>query len=259
MNIVGGGNTGPRIRTRALEVSDAVETAGNLRGATDRDGERRTYRDDIAAIQAVVEDAARQHGDVSFSRTYRSLKRALDVCVAGLCLLVALPLLLMIAVLIRLDSRGPVFFVQIRPGYRGRPLRLLKFRTMVNGSHAHLTSDAVKVRDDPRITRVGQWLRAWSLDELPQLINILRGDMSLVGPRPEILSWVIDNYEMHEYRRFLVPQGLTGWWQVNGRSTKNLRAKLSDDLYYVDHASLLLDLRILAMTIPAVLRREGAF
>jgi lipopolysaccharide/colanic/teichoic acid biosynthesis glycosyltransferase len=122
-----------------------------------------------------------------------------------------------------------------------------------------MTSDAVKLPGDPRITRIGRLLRAWSLDEAPQLINILRGDMSLVGPRPEILSWVVENYELHEYRRFLVPQGLTGWWQVNGRSTKGLRAKLSDDLYYVDHASLQLDLRILAMTIPAVLRREGAF
>jgi lipopolysaccharide/colanic/teichoic acid biosynthesis glycosyltransferase len=115
-----------------------------------------------------------------------------------------------------------------------------------------------KHRDDPRVTRVGRWLRQFSLDELPQLINVIKGEMSLVGPRPE-LPWLMDEYAPWQLKRFNVPQGMTGWWQVNGRSEKPTLAKTRDDLYYIQNYSLRLDIVILLKTIGAVLRRTGAF
>jgi lipopolysaccharide/colanic/teichoic acid biosynthesis glycosyltransferase len=115
-----------------------------------------------------------------------------------------------------------------------------------------------KQKDDPRVTRVGRVIRRTSLDELPQLINVLKGDMSLVGPRPE-LPWLVEKYEPWQRKRFAVPQGLTGWWQVNGRSEKPMHLNTEDDLYYIQHYSLLLDLQILWKTMFAVLKRQGAY
>jgi lipopolysaccharide/colanic/teichoic acid biosynthesis glycosyltransferase len=213
----------------------------------------------LAEICRLLNQLIVEGGDITFSRGYRWAKRALDIAISSATLIVLAPLFFLIALSIKLDSPGPVFYIQVRPGYRGRPLRLLKFRTMTVGADTLTTSDAVKVRNDSRITRVGRFLRAWSLDELPQLVNVLKGEMSVVGPRPEILGWVLHNYEHPHYGRFLVPQGLTGWWQVTGRSTKSIHQKLEDDLHYVTHASFWLDLKILLKTPGAILRRDGAF
>lgn len=192
------------------------------------------------------------------SRTYRITKRALDISLALPALLVLAPLMLLIAVIIRLDSPGPALFKQMRVGKGGRLFCMYKFRSMtsdagviINGLH--------KKKDDARITRVGRFIRKTSLDELPQLVNVLLGQMSLVGPRPELPEIVLTRYESWQYRRLLVPQGITGWWQVTGRGKKLLWKHTDDDLYYVKRASLLFDVKLLIMTISAVLGRDGAF
>jgi lipopolysaccharide/colanic/teichoic acid biosynthesis glycosyltransferase len=171
------------------------------------------------------------------------------------------------ALLIKLDSPGPVFFRQQRVGENGRIFRMYKFRSMVvgaeklqhkvngedeNGNVIH------KSEDDPRVTRVGRFLRRTSLDELPQLINVLKGEMSLVGPRPE-LPWLVGQYELWQRKRFAVPQGMTGWWQVNGRSDKPMHLYTEDDLYYIQNYSLWMDIYILLKTSWVVLRGKGAY
>ena len=197
----------------------------------------------------------------------RVLKRAFDLVVGGLSVLVAALPMALIGVLIRLDSPGPILFRQKRAGENGRPFDMLKFRTMVD--EAEQLQDQVlattedgnvvhKHKDDPRVTRVGRFLRRYSLDELPQLFNVLRGEMSMVGPRPE-MPWLVDRYEPWQRKRFAVPQGITGWWQINGRSDKPMHLNTEDDLYYVYNYSLWLDLRILLMTPLAALRGRGAF
>lgn len=189
---------------------------------------------------------------------YRMAKRALDVAVALVGLVLCAPIFVAIALLIRLDSNGPAFFIQERVGYLGKPFRMVKFRTMRVGSGV-LLDEQYKTGCDPRVTGVGSWLRKTSIDELPQLWNVLRGQMSLVGPRPELSAIIQAHYEPWQYRRFQVPQGMTGWWQVNGRGTKLLYQHTDDDLYYIDHASFGFDLGILLRTVGAVIRREGAF
>jgi lipopolysaccharide/colanic/teichoic acid biosynthesis glycosyltransferase len=172
--------------------------------------------------------------------------------------------MLMIALAVRLDSRGPVIFRQQRVGENGRRFWMYKFRSMVqgadklDGAQRNGTSGAFKRKDDPRVTRVGRFLRRTSLDEIPQLVNVLKGDMSLVGPRPE-LPWLVDRYEPWQRKRFAVPQGMTGWWQVNGRSTKPMHMHTEDDLYYVQNYSIWLDFYILLRTFWVVLRGKGAY
>ena len=210
-------------------------------------------------IVAAVEAVAREYGEPCFPRRYVLAKRLLDVVVAVAGLVACAPLFLILALLIKLDSPGPVFFLQERVGYRGRIFRMVKFRTMVPNSACPPADGVHKRPGDPRVTRIGRFLRRSSLDELPQLINVLRGEMSLVGPRPEMVEIVLSRYQPWQYRRFLVPQGLTGWWQVTGRSTKVMHEHTGDDLYYIANASLWFDLEILLRTIPAVLRGHGAF
>jgi exopolysaccharide biosynthesis polyprenyl glycosylphosphotransferase len=196
----------------------------------------------------------------------RMVKRAFDVVVGALLSLAVTPLLAVVAVLIRLEGAGPALIRQPRVGENGRLFDMLKFRTMVAGSDStphgpagrEESAPLHKRRDDPRITRLGRFLRRYSLDELPQLINVLRGDMSLVGPRPE-LPWLVDRYEPWQRKRFAVPQGLTGWWQINGRSDRPMHLNTEDDLYYVYNYSLWLDILILLRTPLAVLLGRGAF
>jgi lipopolysaccharide/colanic/teichoic acid biosynthesis glycosyltransferase len=135
---------------------------------------------------------------------------------------------------------------------------MLKFRTMTDGAGVRLDGPH-KIDGDERVTRFGSLLRALSLDELPQLINVIRGEMSLVGPRPELPEIVLAYYQPWQYQRFAVQQGLTGWWQVTGRGKRMMHEHTEDDIYYVTHASFWFDLKILLRTLPAVLRQEGAF
>jgi exopolysaccharide biosynthesis polyprenyl glycosylphosphotransferase len=204
-------------------------------------------------------------GDPSVST--QALKRCADLLVGGFALLLSTPILLLSALAIKLDSRGPVFYIQWRAGLDGRPFRMLKFRTMVDGAHARLAEvvqiDALpdpmfKIRDDPRITRVGRVLRRWSLDELPQLVNVLRGDMSLVGPRPEQLELVERYREEHRFRLQARP-GMTGPMQVFGRGDLEFEERLAVEREYVENLSLGRDIRLLLMTLPAVLSGKGAF
>ena len=197
----------------------------------------------------------------------RQIKRIFDLVVGGLTLVLISPLFAIVAVAICLDSPGPIIYKQQRVGENGKLFWMYKFRSMVKDADKQ-QSKAIRVRadgqivykhpDDPRITRVGKFIRRTSLDEFPQLINVLKGEMSLVGPRPE-LPWLVENYEKWQWQRFAVPQGITGWWQVNGRSDKPMHLYTEEDLYYIQNYSLLLDIRILWRTIGAVTKSEGAF
>ncbi len=193
-------------------------------------------------------------------------KRVIDVSVAAVTLLVTAVLWPFLAVAIKLSSLGPVLYRQERCGLRGRRFELLKFRTMVEGAEemqpqlAHLNvmdGPVFKAPDDPRVTTVGRWLRRWSLDELPQLVNVLTGDMSLVGPRPPLPDEV-QRYEPWQRRRLAMKPGLTCLWQVSGRSEVDFARWMAMDLAYIDHWSLWLDFKILALTVPAVLGGRGA-
>jgi exopolysaccharide biosynthesis polyprenyl glycosylphosphotransferase len=199
----------------------------------------------------------------------RVVKRLFDLIVGGLALVLLSPLLLVAALAVRMDWSGPILFRQQRIGEGGRPFQMLKFRTMHAGAEtdehrlARETGQGpptfVKQRDDPRITRVGRVMRRFSIDELPQLLNVLKGDMSLVGPRPE-LPWLVERYEPWHRKRFAVPQGMTGWWQVNGRSDHaDHTLRVEDDLYYIRNWSIWLDIRILLMTLAAVIQGKGAY
>jgi lipopolysaccharide/colanic/teichoic acid biosynthesis glycosyltransferase len=185
-------------------------------------------------------------------RLGRAVKRLIDVLVAALGLAVlAIPLALL-AVLIRLTVGKPVLFRQMRPGYRGRPFELVKFRTMRDGPGASV----LDLDDAERVTRLGEILRRTSLDELPELWNILKGDMSLVGPRPLLIEY-LPLYTPEENRRHEVRPGLTGWAQVNGRRLLDMSDRFVLDVWYVDNWSMSLDFRILAMTARKVLKGEG--
>lgn len=195
-------------------------------------------------------------------------KRAFDLLGAFLLFLTFSPLFFLIAVLIKATSPGPVFFVQERVGQNKRLFRMYKFRTMVQGAEHRLAElehlnevdgPVFKIRDDPRLTPVGGWLRRTSLDELPQLINVLLGDMSLVGPRPlPVRDYQGFNQDWHR-RRFSVRPGLTCLWQINGRSNLSFEEWMSLDMYYIDHWSFGLDLKILLLTFPALIREQGAY
>jgi exopolysaccharide biosynthesis polyprenyl glycosylphosphotransferase len=197
----------------------------------------------------------------------RTVKRAFDLFITLAGLPFALPVMGVVALAIRLTSPGPILFTQKRAGENGRPFEMIKFRTMVQ--NAENMREAVEQTDDqdhvqhknpsdPRVTPVGRFLRRTSLDEIPQIFNVLRGEMSLVGPRPE-LPFLVEKYEPWQRTRFTVPQGMTGWWQINGRSEKVMHLHTEEDLYYVQHYSLWLDLQILLKTLWEVLRGRGAF
>ncbi len=197
----------------------------------------------------------------------RLIKRVFDLSVSLALLILFSPVLIVAGVAVKLDSRGPISIRQQRVGENGRLFDMFKLRTMVADAgqrleevvHRDADGNMIhKAQDDPRVTRVGHWLRRFSVDELPQLVNVIKGDMSLVGPRPE-MPWLVDRYEAWQRKRFAVPQGITGWWQINGRSDKPMHLNTDDDLYYVYNYSLWLDIVILLKTPIAVLRGKGAF
>jgi lipopolysaccharide/colanic/teichoic acid biosynthesis glycosyltransferase len=184
-------------------------------------------------------------------------KRAFDLAVGGALLVVLSPLLAGIAVWIRRDSPGPAFFRQTRVGLGGRPFRVVKFRTMVVGA-ANMGTGIRVVSDDPRITRSGAWLRRTSLDELPQLVNVVLGDMSLVGPRPTVPEQV-ERYTPHQRRRLEARPGVTGLAQVRGRQSLPWSRRIEIDIEYVEGWSMRRDLAILARTALVVLGRDGTY
>jgi lipopolysaccharide/colanic/teichoic acid biosynthesis glycosyltransferase len=192
-------------------------------------------------------------------------KRTFDLVLALLLLPIVLPLLFLIAAAVRLDTPGPIVFTQLRTGRNGRRFRMFKFRTMVRNAEElkaslqHLNilpPPDFKIIDDPRITRVGKFLRKTSLDELPQILNVLRGEMSFVGPRPT--SFAPSTYSLWHTERLEVTPGITGLWQVKGRNSMTFDERLRLDIQYVRNWSFRLDLRILAMTAGAVFARAGA-
>jgi exopolysaccharide biosynthesis polyprenyl glycosylphosphotransferase len=197
----------------------------------------------------------------------RLLKRMFDVVASLLLLLLLSPVMLTIALLIKRESPGSIFFRQERIGEHGRRFKMLKFRSMYQDADRRWHEVAKrdddghlihKISDDPRITKIGRKIRRTSLDELPQLLNVLRGEMSLVGPRPE-MPYIADEYEPWQWQRFRVPPGITGWWQVNGRSDKPMHLHTEEDLYYIQNYSFWLDLVILVKTVVVVWRGQGAY
>ncbi|WP_207454586.1 sugar transferase [Desertivibrio insolitus] len=203
-----------------------------------------------------------------FTNSRRLIKRSVDLVVSAAALVILAPVFLVLALLVRTDG-GPVFFRQERVGYKGVPFHMYKFRSMVVNAeeklvdlehHAEERVNEVlfKMVDDPRVTRVGRTLRRFSLDELPQLLNVLKGEMSLVGPRPP-LEREVEQYDERVHRKFFVKPGLTGLWQVSGRSNLSWDDSVRLDLYYVENWSLATDLIILWRTVRAVVRHEGAY
>jgi sugar transferase EpsL len=180
------------------------------------------------------------------------IKRIFDFSLAGICVVAIVPLLLALMLLVKIKIGGPVLFKQQRPGLGGKPFTLLKFRTMTDEKNGfgNLLNDA------ERLTQIGRFMRATSLDELPEIFNILAGDMSFVGPRPLLMRY-LERYTPEQARRHEVKPGLSGWAQVNGRNAISWNEKFKLDIWYVDNRSISLDLKIILMTIKKVLRQEG--
>lgn len=204
---------------------------------------------------------------LALTQPQRFVKRLFDLIISTCLLIILSPLLLLIALVIKFDSAGPVLFCQQRIGENGTLFRMIKFRSMCSDAEERWQEVAQrdaygrlihKTDTDPRITRLGRLLRRTSVDELPQLINVLRGEMSLVGPRPE-MPYMLPEYQPWQMERFCVPPGLTGWWQVNGRSDRLMHLHTEDDLYYIKHYSFWLDLKILWLTIGVVTHSHGAY
>jgi lipopolysaccharide/colanic/teichoic acid biosynthesis glycosyltransferase len=198
---------------------------------------------------------------------YSLTKRVLDIVVSLAALIALLPLFIVTAILIRLDSRGSVFYRQERMGKDARPFHMLKFRSMYERdvdipsellARNESTGPLFKIKDDPRVTRVGRLIRKTSIDELPQLINVLLGQMTLVGPRPP-LPRELAGYEVAQLLRLRVTPGVTGPWQVGGRSKLSFDDMVRLDLQYIEDRSLLLDLKLLVLTVPTVLLGDGAY
>lgn len=179
-------------------------------------------------------------------------KRALDVVVSATALVVLLPVLLVVGAMVRREMGAPVLFRQIRPGLGGRPFEMIKFRTM----RAAQDEAGRPLPDSERLTAFGRWLRTTSMDELPELWNVLKGEMSLVGPRPLLMEY-LPLYSAHQNRRHEVRPGVTGWAQVNGRNSISWEEKFSLDVWYVDNRSFCLDIKILFLTVKRILERDG--
>jgi len=200
-------------------------------------------------------------------RPYFYVKRIFDFLVSLFALIVLSPIFLIFAIIIKIDSKGSVFFKHKRIGKNGKYIYIYKFRTMVENAEELIQKFSKKQKEefeknfkldnDPRITKVGKFLRKTSLDELPQLINILKGEMSLVGPRP-VVDGEIDKYGFKKNKFLSVTPGLTGYWACNGRSDIDYDERIKMELYYVDHCSLILDIKIILKTVVAVIKKEGA-
>jgi exopolysaccharide biosynthesis polyprenyl glycosylphosphotransferase len=252
--------SGVRLRDLAWELEKADTDLCVAPALLDVAGPRTTIRP-VAGLPLLHMD----HPEFTGAR--RVIKAVFDRAVAGAAIILTAPLIVFVAMAIKIADGGPALFRQTRVGKDGRTFTVYKFRTMVLDAEdrkAHLADrnehDGVlfKIRGDPRITKVGRWLRRWSVDELPQLINVLRGDMSMVGPRPALPDEAA-RYHQHVRRRLMVKPGITGLWQVNGRSDLSWDESVRLDLRYVENWSFVLDLQILWKTLSAVLRGSGAY
>jgi len=221
-------------------------------------------RIDMEAIEGIPLIGIKQ---VSLNRIQGFIVRLVDCCVAGLGLLLSSPLWLLLALAIKLTSRGPIIYKSTRVGLQGQLFEMWKFRSMYRDADQRLAAllakneaqgPLFKMKEDPRITPIGKFLRRTSLDEVPQLVNVLKGDMSLVGPRPP-LPREVAQYEEWQKGRLAIKPGLTGLWQVRGRSDISFDEGVLMDLYYIENWSLRLYFQILLRTIPAVLLRQGAY
>jgi lipopolysaccharide/colanic/teichoic acid biosynthesis glycosyltransferase len=223
---------------------------------------------DLVDAESWVPDDVRGTGLLAAATWQRMVKRAIDISASVAMLAVLSPLLMVTALAVGLTSRGGVFFRQDRVGQQGRRFRMYKFRSMVRDAEAlraryedrnhHTDGPIFKIPNDPRVTRVGRVIRRLSIDELPQLFNVIRGDMSLVGPRPP-LPVEFDRYDQRELQRVLVRPGLTCIWQVSGRSEVDFDRWIDMDLEYIRHWDLRLDLRLLLKSVPAVISGRGAY
>jgi exopolysaccharide biosynthesis polyprenyl glycosylphosphotransferase len=203
---------------------------------------------------------------ISFSGFNFYFKRVLDLIIAISVISLIWPVMLLVVVLIKLDSKGPFFYHHKRMGYRGKIFNFYKFRTMCIDADAQLEKikasserkgPVFKMSNDPRVTRIGKYLRRFSIDELPQLINVLKGDMSIVGPRPQVL-WEAKAYDDWAKRRLRILPGITGLWQISGRASLSYEEMIELDIYYIENWSAGLDLKILLMTLPAIFSKKGA-
>ena len=198
---------------------------------------------------------------------YISIKRAIDVIISLIGLILLSPIFLLLAIIIKIDSKGPVFFSHTRYGKNGKKFKMYKFRTMYENAQDMIKDftpeqmkewkENFKLKDDPRITKVGKFLRKTSLDELPQIVNIIKGDLSIIGPRPEIEE-ELEKYGDNKDKFLSVTPGLTGYWQANGRSSTTYEQRMEMELYYIDHISPKLDVKIFFKTIESVIKKEGA-
>lgn len=216
----------------------------------------------------IIETQEKVHLGIK-KKVYHFTKRMFDIVVSGFCLIILLPIFLLICILIKLDSKGKVFYKHKRIGKNGEYIYLYKFRSMYSDSKERLEEllknpkikeeweENYKLENDPRVTKVGNILRKTSLDELPQLLNILKGDMSLVGPRP-VIDDEIEKYGLYKKKFLSVTPGLTGWWACNGRSCTSYEKRMELELYYVDHCSIWLDIKCILKTVIAVIKRDGA-
>lgn len=196
-----------------------------------------------------------------------SVKRVFDLVISTIGLIILSPIFLILAIIVKLDSKGPVFFAHTRYGKNGKKFKMYKFRTMYENAQDMINDftpeqmkewkENFKLQDDPRITKVGKFLRKTSLDELPQIVNIMKGDLSIIGPRP-VIEEELEKYGENKEKFLSVTPGLTGYWQANGRSSTTYEQRMEMELYYIDHISPKLDFKIFFKTIESVIKKEGA-
>ena len=198
---------------------------------------------------------------------YLHIKRFFDIVISTIGLIVLSPVFLILAIIVKVDSKGPIFFAHTRIGKNGKKFKMYKFRTMYENAQDMIKDftpeqmkeykENFKLENDPRITKIGKILRKTSLDELPQIINILKGELSIIGPRP-IIEPELEKYEENKEKFLSLTPGLTGYWQANGRSNTTYEERMQMELYYVDNMSFKLDIKIFFKTILSVIKREGA-
>lgn len=215
----------------------------------------------------MLENVKKLDKTFNYKNAYGVIKRSLDVTLSVIALIILSPIFLIIAAIIKLDSKGPVFFIHKRIGKDGKEIGIYKFRSMVQNAEdmiAEFTEEQkkefrenYKLQDDPRVTKIGKILRKTSLDELPQILNILKGDLSIIGPRP-VIKRELEKYENNKEKFLSVKPGLTGFWAANGRSDTTYSERVQMELYYIDHMSLKMDIKIFFKTIISVIKKEGA-